>query len=311
VAHHGERLLVNDATADTRCLRSHANEGVIGSELGVPLRFGEEVVGVLNVRSPRLNAFDESDVLVMETLADQIATAIHNARLYEAERVARRRLRDLAGYQETARERERAYIAREIHDEFGQALTALKMDLAWLARHLRTEKPDLLEKVGAMSDLVDSSVQMVRRIATDLRPGMLDHLGLLAAIEWQAQEFATRADFECELLLGDLELDLDPDLSTAVFRIFQETLTNVARHAEATKVRVELTEEATGLVLIVEDNGRGITEHQISAAKSLGLLGMQERARSWGGDVTFRAAQGQGTTVTVRVPKVSAKGESR
>jgi signal transduction histidine kinase len=305
VAHHGESLLVNDVATDARCLEPRQDEGMIGSELGVPLRFAEEVVGVLDIRSPRLNAFDRSDLMVMETLADQIATAMHNARLYEAERAARMRLRDLAGYLETARERERTYIAREIHDEFGQALTALKMDLTWLATHLPPERANLLAKVRAMSELVDSSVRMVRRIATNLRPGLLDHLGLVAAIEWQAQEFAARAGFECELVLDAVEPNLDPDLSTAVFRIFQETLTNVARHAEATKVCVELKEETTELVLIVKDNGRGITKRQTSAANSLGILGMQERARSWGGIATFQAEPGRGTTVTVRVPRMA------
>jgi signal transduction histidine kinase/CheY-like chemotaxis protein len=305
VAQNGESLLMNDVASDTRYAESLSSHDAVGSVLAVPLRFGGETIGVLDIRSPKLNAFDENDVMVMETLADQIATGMHNARLYEAERAARMRLRDLAGYLETERERERTHIAREIHDEFGQALTALKMDLAWMSKRIPTGEHELVEKVGSMIELVDSSVQMVRRIATDLRPGMLDHLGLVAAIEWQAQEVATRAGFECALYLSDVGYDLDPDLSTAVFRIFQETLTNVARHAEATKIRVELAEKAGELVLIVEDNGKGITEHQVSAAKSLGLIGMQERARSWGGEVTFQAAPGRGTTVSLRVPRRS------
>ena len=260
------------------------------AELSVPLRLGGEVIGVLDVQSPQLNAFNESEVMVMETLADTIATAMHNAQLYEAERAARKRLRDLASYLETARERERTYIAREIHDEFGQALTALKMDAVWLAKHLPADMPDLLEKATVMSQLVDSTISMVRRIATDLRPGILDHLGLVAAIEWQAQEVASRAGFECQLILDDQEPDLDPDLATAIFRIFQETLTNVARHAGATSVRVELSTKTEELVLVVQDNGRGITERQRLDPKSLGLIGMQERARLLEGGVAFQAA---------------------
>ncbi len=309
VAQQGERLLVNDLSAEPRYAGSCPEQATDCSELAVPLRVGGDVVGVLDVQSPRLNAFDENDVMVMEILADQIATAIHNAQLYEAERAARRRLRNLAGYLEDAREKERTIIAREIHDEFGQALTALKMDLAWLAKRLPPDQDSLLVKVGSMSGLVDTSIQMVRRIATDLRPGVLDHLGLVASIEWQAQEFAKRADFECQLDLTGKELCLDEDLLTAVFRIFQETLTNVARHAEATLVRVELREEADELVLTVQDNGKGMTESQITRSKSLGLIGMQERARSWGGRVSFQASPGQGTTVTVRVPMVGATEE--
>jgi signal transduction histidine kinase len=302
VAQHGERLLSHDVAADPHDTGSCQDRSADCSELAVPLRVGGEVVGVLDVLSPRLNAFDENDVMVLEILADQIATAMHNAQLYEAERAARRRLRDLAGYLEDARERERTYIAREIHDEFGQALTALKMDLAWLAKRLPADQDHLLAKVGSMSDLVDSSIQMVRRIATDLRPGVLDHLGLVESIEWQAQEFAKRAGFDCQLHLTDQEFTLDKDLLTAVFRIFQETLTNVVRHAGATTVRVDLREDAGELVLIVQDNGKGMTESQITQSKSLGLIGMQERARSWGGRVIFQATPGKGTTVTVRVP---------
>jgi signal transduction histidine kinase len=229
--------------------------------------------------------------------------------LYEAERAAQERLRDLAGYLETARERERTHIAREIHDEFGQALTALKMDLAWLSRHLPATSSPLLDKAEAMSELIDATIQMVRRIATDLRPGILDHLGLVAAIEWQAQEVASRAGFACELSLEDLELDLDPDLATAVFRIFQETLTNVARHAEATAIRVVFRARRDELMLLVKDNGRGMTEGQHTAPQSLGLLGTQERARSWGGEVMYESAPGQGTTVTVRVPRVGRRDD--
>jgi signal transduction histidine kinase len=311
VAQRGERLLVDDVTADPRYADSCPDQDTDCSELAVPLRVSGEVVGVLDVQSPRLNAFDENDVMVMEILADQIATAIHNAQLYEAERAARKRLRNLAGYLEAARERERTYIAREIHDEFGQALTALKMDLAWLAKRLPADQDRLRTKVGSMSDLVDSSIHMVRRIATDLRPGVLDHLGLVASIEWQAQEFAKRAGFDCQLLLTDKDLTLDEDLLTTVFRIFQETLTNVVRHAGATRVRVVLREDADELVLIVQDNGKGMTESQITRSKSLGLIGMQERARSWGGRVIFQATPGRGTTVTVRVPMVNAAEEKR
>jgi signal transduction histidine kinase/CheY-like chemotaxis protein len=309
VARHGEKLLVNDVAAEPHYFPIFPEEAGIRSELAVPLRVAGEVIGVFDVRSPRLNAFDENDVMVMETLADQIASAIQNARLYEAERAARERLRDLAGYLETAREKERTAIAREIHDEFGQALTALKMDAAWLARHLSPDSPALRDKVRAMSELIDSSIHMVRRIATDLRPGVLDHLGLNTAIEWQAQELATRAGFECELHLSDQEPELDPDLATAIFRIFQETMTNIARHAEATRVRVELRDESEELTLIVRDNGRGITRQQRSDPKSLGLIGMQERARSWSGDVTFQATAGQGTTVIVRVPREGSEEE--
>jgi signal transduction histidine kinase len=303
VAEQGTVLLVNNPTAGPHPGYPPSNDQQFQAQLSVPLRLGGEVVGVLDVRSPLPKTFNEGDVMVMETLADAVATAMHNAQLYEAERASRKRLRDLAGYLETARERERTYIAREIHDEFGQALTALKMDVVWLAKHLPPDETKLLEKAQVMSQLVDSTISMVRRIATDLRPGILDHLGLVAAIEWQAQEVAGRAGFECQLLLNDLEPELDPDLATAIFRIFQETLTNVARHAGANLVRVKLRTKDDQLILVVQDNGRGITQRQMLDPKSLGLIGMQERARLLGGEVEFQAAPGGGTKVTVRVPK--------
>jgi PAS domain S-box-containing protein len=226
------------------------------------------------------------------------------SRAEEALYASREQLRALTGYLQTAREAERATIAREIHDEFGQALTAFKMDLSWLARRLPQRRgAELAAKVSAMSGLIDGAINTVRRIATELRPGLLDDLGLIAAIEWQAEEFADRTGIACDLRLGDQGIPLDRDLATALFRIFQEALTNVARHAEATTVTVELKESPAELTLVVADNGRGIAPDRVTAPHSLGLLGMRERAREWGGDVAFEVAAGQGTTVTVRIPR--------
>jgi PAS domain S-box-containing protein len=264
-----------------------------------PLTVGGERHGLLSVVGADLA---EADVPAITAFATQAATAIENAWLFEEVRAGREQLRDLTSYLQTAREEERAYIAREIHDEFGQSLTALKMDLAWLTKRL-ADRPRLAEKASTMSDLIDSTIQTVRRVATQLRPGLLDDLGLAAAIEWQAQELAERTGINCELYLGDEDIVLDRDLATAVFRIFQEMLTNVARHAEATEVQVELEEGPDKLVLIVRDNGKGITPGQISDPHSLGLIGMRERARSWGGDVIFQSVPGQGTVITVRVPR--------
>ena len=281
--------------------------GRIASMLGLeqcitaPLTVGDETYGLLHVTGRGLT---EADVPAMTAFANQAAIAIENARLYEQVQAAREQLRDLAGYLQNAREEERTQIAREIHDEFGQALSALNMDLSWLSKRLPADQPYLAEKASAMSDLIDSTIQTVRRVATELRPGLLDELGLAATIEWQAQEFAERTGIDCDLYLSDEEIVLDRDLATAIFRIFQETLTNVARHAQATQVRVELEDRPDELVLIVRDNGKGITESQVSHPRSLGLMGMRERARSWGGEVAFQGVAGQGTTVTVRVPNV-------
>jgi signal transduction histidine kinase len=211
-------------------------------------------------------------------------------------------LRELSARLQSVREEERTHIARVIHDELGQTLTGLKMDVAWLQRHLDRKQPALLEKTQAMSDLIDSTIQTVRRVASELRPGILDDLGLVATIEWQLQEFQTRSGIQGKLISAPEETTLDADGSTAAFRIFQEILTNVARHAQATQVEVILEESASFLTLQVQDNGRGITESEIHSPKSIGLLGMQERARLRAGDVQFQGTPGEGTAVTVRLP---------
>jgi signal transduction histidine kinase len=211
-------------------------------------------------------------------------------------------LRELSARLQSVREEERTHIARVIHDELGQTLTGLKMDVAWLQRHLDRQQPALLEKTQAMSDLIDTTIQTVRRISSELRPGILDDLGLVATIEWQIQEFQTRSGIQGKLISALEETTLDADGATAAFRIFQEILTNVARHAQATQVEVTLEESALFLTLQVRDNGRGITESEIHSPKSIGLLGMQERARLRAGEVQFQGTPGKGTTVTVRLP---------
>ena len=193
-------------------------------------------------------------------------------------------------------------MAREIHDELGQALTGLKMDLSWLGKKLDENQNSLREKTEPMLDVVDKTIQTVRRLSTELRPGVLDNLGLAAAIEWQIHEFQNRTESKCEFSVHREEIDIDGTRSTAMFRILQETLSNIARHAKATKIKITLQEEEGDLVLKVTDNGMGISEGKLSDPKSLGLLGMRERALLAGGEFRIRRNDGQGTTVIVRVP---------
>jgi two-component system sensor histidine kinase UhpB len=220
---------------------------------------------------------------------------------------SRQQLRDLAAHIETVREEERTRIAREIHDELGQCLTGLKMELSWVERKLgdaggAAAGAALTKKVESMGALVDTIVSSVRRIATELRPGILDSLGLMAAIEWQAMDFQARTGIECELSLLPDGLDLYDRQVSSIFRIFQEILTNVARHAQASRVTTVMREEGRDLILEVRDNGRGITEKERLHSRSLGLVGMQERASLLGGAFTIRGVPGVGTTVTVRIP---------
>ena len=211
-------------------------------------------------------------------------------------------LRNLAAHLEAIREEERTRIAREIHDELGQTLTALKMDISWLKKRCAQDQTTFLEKIKTMETLLDATIKVIKRLATELRPGLLDDLGLSAAIAWQAGEFQQRTGIQCDVLIDPEEIIVKQDLSTAVFRIFQEALTNVARHAQATHVHVLLSKEGDRLFLEVRDNGQGITAAQIANPKSFGLLGIRERAQFLGGQVTFQGIPNQGTTVTVTIP---------
>lgn len=216
-------------------------------------------------------------------------------------RTSREQLRRLAARLQSVREAERTLIAREIHDQLGQMLTALKIDLSQVAKKLAGDG-HLLEQIRSTSELVDTTIRSVQRISTELRPGILDDLGLPAAIEWQAQEFQSRTGIRCRTTRLSNEITLGRTLSTAVFRIFQEVLTNVARHAGARTVKVRLQQKAGILTLKVNDDGRGITEKQITDTKSLGILGMRERALMFGGELDIQGIPGKGTTVSLQIP---------
>jgi PAS domain S-box-containing protein len=213
-------------------------------------------------------------------------------------------LRSLASHLHTVRENERSRIAREIHDELGQELTCLKMDVAWLQNNT-TNQPELEEKVAAMRRSVEQSLQSVRRISAELRPRVLDELGLAAAVEWHVQEFADRTGIHCVLPDPLADVTVDPERSTALYRILQEALTNVARHAGATRVDIDLREDDEGLLLQVRDNGCGIPADQ-GTRLSLGLFGMRERAIALGGRLTIDSSPGCGTIVRVRMPRKEA-----
>jgi len=219
----------------------------------------------------------------------------------EALRRSREELRALAARLQAAHEAERSMLAREIHDELSGSLTALKMDLSLLPDRVAKDRNLFLEKLSSMSGLIDSTLARVHTIVTELRPVVLDKLGLVPAIEWQAREFQHRSGIACETHLPAEEISLDSDRATAVFRILQEALTNVARHANASNVVVDLKREAESLILTVRDNGKGIDEQAIQAPNSLGLLGIRERALSFGGTTEVTALPEGGTRLTVRV----------
>ena len=207
---------------------------------------------------------------------------------------------------ETAREEERARVARELHDELGQVLTSLKLEFSWLVDQLRNSSPkpgiQLVNRLQALTGLIEVSIQSVRHISGDLRPPVLDHLGFVEAMKWEATKFEARTGIRCRVV-SRLRHDLaDRGRSLALFRIVQEALTNVARHAHAGAVHIHVRQRGKVLTLVVKDNGRGITKAEMSGANAIGLLGMGERARFLGGRVTITGVQGRGTTVSVQVP---------
>jgi PAS domain S-box-containing protein len=224
----------------------------------------------------------------------------------EALKRSREEIRMLAMAATTAREQEKSRIARELHDELGQALTALKIDIGWL-REKAGAAGEVGEKLAAMQALVDRTVAAARRISADLRPLMLDDLGLAAATEWLVQSFTQRTGIACALEATEDDLDLQDPHATAVFRVIQESLTNVARHAQATKVTVTVDRKAGEVRLSVRDDGRGFDAGGSPRRGSFGLMGLRERASLLGGEASIESAPGQGTTIRMSLPLEAPK----
>lgn len=226
----------------------------------------------------------------------------------EKEKETNEMLHSLAAHLQTIREEERTMISREIHDQLGQELTALKMDIAFLARKIEKSKemPDwegILEGLRSMSEITDQTINSVRRIARELRPDILDKLGLKEAIEWHAEEFTKRTGIKSSVSFSDTEFHFGQNLDTTIYRIIQEALTNVARHSGADSVKLELNVNGKSIDLAIEDNGKGITEEEINNAKSLGLVGIRERAHSVSGQITITGQKNKGTKLNIIIPK--------
>lgn len=220
-------------------------------------------------------------------------------------RASEENMRALAAHLQSVREEERIYIAREIHDELGQALTGLKFDISAMARSFQAGGAEVVSDASRACCLqIDRIINSVRRIASGLRPEVLDEIGLSAAIEWQGREFSRRTGIRCNVETAPGFTDPDKQRSTALFRIFQELLTNVARHANATRVMVQMS-DGDALRLRVDDNGRGIRDQQFEGAKSLGFLGLRERVQAFGGSIDVRGQEGKGTMVAISIPALA------
>ncbi|NNG15582.1 MAG: PAS domain S-box protein [Gemmatimonadales bacterium] len=245
--------------------------------------------------------FDEHDRVV--GLFGVARDVTHRKQAEDELRRSREALRRLAIREQAVREEERTSIAREIHDQLGQAMTALRIELSWLHQKLADSPDAAPERTQSMLSMIDQTADAVRNLSSRLRPAALDDLGLPAAIEWEVREFSRRTDVQCAVEVPSKGLDVDPDRATGLFRILQESLTNVARHAKASQVNVQLHADGEDLVLRVHDNGKGISKGDVASSESFGLLGMRERATALRGSVTIEPSSAGGTTVTAKVPK--------
>lgn len=314
---HRQPRLVQDLAAEARFADDmHMAQEGVRTTLELPLLVGGEVQGVLYLDNRIPAAYSDRDIERLRPLTDQVAMVLKHSRLYgslqrhaaalkrEVEERARteEQLRTFAARLESAREDERIRIAREIHEELGQLLVVLKIDLLWLVERLPQEQPALQEKSRALAGSIDEMLRWVRHITGELRPPELDVLGLAAAIEWQANRFQSQTGIRAQLTIQEPPPTLDWEQSTALFRILQEALSNVAHHAHGTRVHINLKADTERLIMEVVDNGKGISRRALADRHSLGLLGMRERAFLMGGAVTIAGQPGQGTTVTVLIP---------
>jgi PAS domain S-box-containing protein len=302
----GEAIIISDTSTDPRYLEVTTTKWALKTRqkflASFPIKYKNETLGAITCvgREPRRLAAHE--IQLINSMSSQIAVALENSRYYEQTKKQAMQLRNYALRQESVRELERTRISREIHDELGQALTALKLEVSLLRAKLRISDSELDPRIGEISEMLDGTIQTVRKIATQLRPDVLDKLGLIPAIEWHLQEFGKRTGIKSDFVSRPGEIHLSETQSTAFFRILQEALTNVARHARASRVRIRLNQKAGQTFLLVEDNGVGIDPEKITDPDSLGLLGMQERARALGGRVDVRRNKRKGTLVTGCIP---------
>ncbi|MBI3941792.1 MAG: GAF domain-containing protein [Chloroflexi bacterium] len=301
VAQTGTSLRTDDVTQDPRYFPTRAD---IRSELCVPLWAGDRVIGVVNVETSQPNAYTESDQRVLETVAAHISTAIQNARLLEEVTIGRERLATLSQRLVEVQEAERRFVARELHDEVGQVLTGLKLTLGMGIQESNGQARMVLTDA---EDLVDELMGRVRDMSLDLRPAMLDDLGLLAALLWYFERYTSRTQIRVDFKHRGLNHRLDSKVETAAFRMVQEALTNVARHASVDEVAVTLCAAQQTLQIEIEDRGKGFDPAKVElSGSSSGLPGMRERINLLGGELAIASHPGAGTRLTGRLPLGSA-----
>jgi PAS domain S-box-containing protein len=308
----GEPVILEDLRNETRFRTLYTEHGVI-SGLAVVIDAPDRAYGVLGAHTRERRRFTGHDVHFMQAMANVLADAVERKRGEEQLERAFGRLRQMSLRVATAEQEERRRIARELHDELGQALTCLKFDWAAITRHIE-EQPgfepsvELEQELQSAGALIDRTIQSARRLMTSLRPAILDDLGFISAIEAQGRDFTARTNAACDVYISQSvrELALDTAMSTSIYRMVQELLTNAMRYAQASSVCVNLCEAGGNLILRVHDDGVGISESDRAKPHSHGLRGIAERAALFGGTVAIQGEPGDGTTVTVQIPLQSS-----
>jgi len=267
----------------------------------VPIRYRDQVLGAIHMADEQEGALTQKKIEFIEQLAVMVGEAIYRFSAEEELRKSREELRNLSKYLREARESERTAIAREIHDELGQIITALRLELAWIRDNYK-DQDVLFKKSKSMLALVDATIQTIQNIISELRPGILDVLGLFAAIEWQAAELNKMSGITCDLSLPSEDVLVEAEISTNIFRIIQELFTNIVRYSQATNVSVQIEIKKDRLFLNVIDNGIGIRPQDISSPVSFGIIGVRERVYAMKGEMHIAGTSGMGTSVTIEVP---------
>lgn len=320
-AESGQLLMSDSCFSDDRHERRFKNMTPHGHYI-IPLKSQDKLVGVLFLYTRTDPTWYRFSQEVLLSIGGLIAGAIDrqlneeelqryrkNLESIVEERTSeltamREQLRKLNQRMEEVREEEKKRISREVHDQLGQSLTALSLDLSWLGKHDETTEPAISEKINSMRELVQETIGMTQKIAAELRPPVLDLMGLPDALEWQARQFEQRTGIKCSVQIeGDHQLETG--LSTAIFRIYQEALTNITRHAKAKEVEVSFKHCHGKYELKVKDDGRGMDPGKLTSSNSLGLLGMRERALIWKGTVEIESSPGCGCLVCVSFPEKS------
>jgi signal transduction histidine kinase len=300
----GEPEWIIDVTKDPNFPRARLAENIgVRAGFAFPILIGREVVGVMEFFSTKAAEPDKEMLAIMAQIGTQLGRVLERKRALDQSEISQAQLRNLYHRLQEVREEERTRTAREVHDHLSQLLTTIKLELSLLGKKLTPYKPGIQESIQQLLEMSDDAIQSVQRIAMDLRPPILDDLGLAEAIEWQVREFKGRTGIHCQFLDQMNGFELDLERSTTLFRIFQETLTNIVRHSQATRVSVKLHVGKDNISLEVQDNGCGITAEQVQNLRSLGLLGMRERAMVWGGYVNIEGVSKGGTMVTINIKK--------